>query len=196
MKKRKLQPTKKSELIAPLTKISLSSSTYLNKSSYLKYLFKASISHLTIHLRLLAKTSIWTRGISGTFPQHILRKQRLLIMGVVVLALTVSYSDGWRYLEAAPSNQGEVEWGSVGTSVGGTDTAIGSGKSNTEKIVTQLGSGNYAAQLCSDLELGGYDDCFLPSKDELNELYKQKDTVGGFASYDYWSSSEISSTTA
>ena len=105
-----------------------------------------------------------------------------------------SYSDGWRYLEAAPSDQGDwVEWGEYGTSVGGTSTAIGSGKSNTAKIVTALGTGNYAARLCYDFELGGYDDWFLPSKDELNELYKQKDTVGGFASVSYWSSSEDSS---
>ena len=106
-----------------------------------------------------------------------------------------SYSDGWRYLEAAPSDQVSGEWGGYESTVGGTTTAIGSGKSNTEQIVTQLGTGNYAARICYDLELGGYDDWFLPSKDELNELYKQKDTVGGFKSNNndsYWSSSEHS----
>ena len=105
-----------------------------------------------------------------------------------------SYSDGWRYLEAAKSDQATyVKWGGDGTSVGGTSTGIGSGKANTEKIVNKLGSGNYAARLCYNLALGGYDDWFLPSKNELNELYKQKDTVGGFASsFFYWSSSENS----
>ncbi len=104
-----------------------------------------------------------------------------------------SYSGGWRYLEAAPSDQGKVQWGGYGTTVGGTSTAIGSGNSNTEKIVNKLGSGNYAAKICYDLVLGGHDDWFLPSKDELNELYKQRTTVGGFASDRYWSSSEYSS---
>ncbi len=106
-----------------------------------------------------------------------------------------SYSDGWRYLEAAPSNQGFVEWGGYEIEVGGTSTDIGSGKSNTEKIVNQLGPGNYAARLCYDFELGGFDDWFLPSNDELNELYKQKDSVGGFVSFLslYWSSSESTS---
>ena len=33
----------------------------------------------------------------------------------------------------------------------------------------------------------------LPSKDELNLLYTQKDVVGGFASNNYWSSTEIDS---
>ena len=117
-----------------------------------------------------------------------------------------SYSDDWRYLEAAKSDQAtSVGWGGHGTSVGGTSTDIGNGKTNTEAIVQALvdgnytkdGSdveldGNYAAKICDDLVLGGHDDWFLPSKDELNELYKQKSTVGGFASDNYWSSSEDS----
>ena len=57
-----------------------------------------------------------------------------------------------------------------------------------------MGPGNYAARLCYNFELGSYDDWFLPSDEELNELYKQKNTVGGFVSdYYYWSSSEYDS---
>ena len=105
-----------------------------------------------------------------------------------------SYSDGWRYLEAAPSDQSSSKWGGDGTSVSGTSTGIGTGKANTEAIVTELGSSdNYAAKLCSDLELGSYDDWFLPSMDELDELYDQKSIVGGFASGYYWSSSQYDS---
>ncbi len=108
-----------------------------------------------------------------------------------------NYSDGWRYLEAAKSDQAtRVEWGGYGTSVGGTSTGIGSGKANTEKIVKALGDGNYAAKICDELVLGRHEDWFLPSRDELNELYKQKDTVGSFASVTYWSSSEYSATSA
>lgn len=37
---------------------------------------------------------------------------------------------------------------------------------------------------------GGFSDWYLPGKWELNELYKHKSVVGGFAVYGYWSSTE------
>jgi hypothetical protein len=76
---------------------------------------------------------------------------------------------------------------------GATDTAIGTGQANTTTIVTIQGAGSYAAQLCNDLTEGGYDDWFLPSKDELSKLYLNRDAIGGFATSAYgyyWSSSE------
>ena len=77
-----------------------------------------------------------------------------------------------------------------------TGTTIGTGQANTTVIVTIQEAGNYAAQLCNDLTEGGYDDWFLPSKDELNKLYINKVAIGGFADYAYWSSSEYSAHTA
>jgi uncharacterized repeat protein (TIGR02543 family) len=105
-----------------------------------------------------------------------------------------SYSSGWRYLEVAPSDQStDIQWNN-GSSVptGATATGIGSGSANTSTIVTVQGTGSYAASLCADLVLGGYDDWFLPSKDELNLMYTNLKVagLGGFASAWYWSSSE------
>ena len=109
--------------------------------------------------------------------------------------------DGWRYLEAASVSyeySGKV-WGGYGTVVGGTGTAIGTGKSNTENIVDKFGNAepytnktDYAAKLCSDLVYGGYDDWFLPSKDELNRMYLnlKLNNLGFFSVAYYWSSSE------
>ena len=73
---------------------------------------------------------------------------------------------------------------------GATGTAIGTGQANTTAIVIVQGAGSYAAQLCNDLTVGGYNDWFLPSKDELNKLYINKVAIGGFADGLYWSSSE------
>ena len=105
------------------------------------------------------------------------------------------FSNGWRYLEAAPHDLGPVQWGAYQQTVGGTEAMVGSGKQNTDRIVAQLkktGESNRAAQLCADYDVNGYKDWFLPSKDELNLMYqnlKQKG-LGGFSNVWYWSSSE------
>ena len=127
---------------------------------------------------LTAKTE-WAIGHAG-------------LAGGVVFYDKGSYSDGWRYLEAAPVDQHtSIGWGGYGIAVGGTGTEIGTGAANSEAIVAKLGSGSYAARICYDLELGGYDDWFLPSKDELNQLRARRFEVGGFAPGQYWSSSEV-----
>jgi hypothetical protein len=80
-----------------------------------------------------------------------------------------SYSDGWRYLEAAPaSTEWENKpWGSFDADfIGETEMEIGTGQSNTTTIVTWLNSHSEtgkAAQLCDALVYGGYSDWFLPS---------------------------------
>ena len=110
-----------------------------------------------------------------------------------------SYSDGWRYLEAAPASTEWTDkdwgWGSYGTLIGGTEAEIGTGQNNTTKIVTWFNSHSEtgsAAQLCDTLVYGGYSDWFLPSKDELDLMYTNLHLqgVGGFAVNLYWSSSE------
>ena len=80
-------------------------------------------------------------------------------------------------------------WGCSGTTIG-TSTAIGTGQANTTLIVNGCSTAGIAARICDDLVLNGYSDWFLPSKDELNQMYLQKDAIGGFASYSYWSSSQ------
>jgi|GEM_PF-3572261 len=102
-------------------------------------------------------------------------------------------SDGWRYLEAAPSdiNQYSV-WGDDGEY--GTQTGIGTGKTNTAIIVSKASNSRKpnAATLCNDYTYGGYDDWFLPSIDELNLMYNNLNNKGqgGFDYSNYWSSSE------
>ncbi|MFH0866073.1 MAG: DUF1566 domain-containing protein [Bacteroidota bacterium] len=73
---------------------------------------------------------------------------------------------------------------------GASGTAIGTGNANTNAIVSSQGSGSYAAKLCADLVMNGYSDWYMPSKDELNKLYINKNAIGGFTEYAYWSSSE------
>jgi len=102
-----------------------------------------------------------------------------------------SVSYGWRYLEAAPENQGTLlVWASSGytsTDITGTNTEIGTGKTNTAAILA-IDANAPAAKACADYRGGGKNDWFLPSKDELNEMYKARTHLG--MSEWFWSSSQ------
>jgi len=106
------------------------------------------------------------------------------------------FSNGWRYLEAAPAEtEFPAQWGAYGKDVAGTSTSLGSGKRNTEIIVERLqllGESGRAAQVCASLNFDRYKDWFLPSKDELDLMYKnlKQKGLGGFGSSWYWSSSQ------
>jgi hypothetical protein len=51
-----------------------------------------------------------------------------------------------------------------------------------------------AVDYCKKLKTNGFSDWFLPSKEQLNQLYLHKSAVGGFVqdSGSYWSASESS----
>jgi hypothetical protein len=103
------------------------------------------------------------------------------------------YLDGWRYLEAAPADfPGVWQWGAV--EVNETNTDLGSGKKNTTALLAALTKASQtgkAAQLCDAYSNGGYDDWFLPSRDELNQMYVNpaKQSLGGTWGGTFWSSS-------
>ena len=93
-------------------------------------------------------------------------------------------------LIAAPSDQGSAPWGCFGTEISGADgTAIGTGAQNTIDIMNGCSEAGIAARLCGDLVLGGYSDWYLPSTQELNQLYINRVAIGGFGTV-YWSSRE------
>jgi len=98
-------------------------------------------------------------------------------------------SDGWRYLEAAPAGaEFKAPWGLKEVVILGTSEFVGSGKKNSE-IITSKGA-DTAASMCKKLMINGYNDWFLPSKDELDLMYHalQKQGKGFFLSGIYWSS--------
>lgn len=101
---------------------------------------------------------------------------------------------GWQYLETSTSNQSTgITWGCGWTSsIPGTQNTVGSGEANTALIVAGCNEASFAAKLCNDLVLGGQSDWFLPSRDELNLMYKNLhlNNQGNFPLAYYWSSTE------
>lgn len=109
------------------------------------------------------------------------------------------YSDGWRYLEAAPSDQSEgAPWGCVDMMVGNTSNEIGTGLANTNSIVAFCTVEGIAAKICNDFTFGGQSDWFLPSVNELSLMYDnlKKVGLGNFRDSWYYSSTEYYSSDA
>jgi uncharacterized repeat protein (TIGR02543 family) len=149
--------------------------------------------------------------VTAAFPATTYSLRDIGPAGGLIFYINPNYAtDGWKYLEAAPaSTEGVgIDWGGWGdpdAPIGGTETGIGTGMDNTGIIVDWLNNRFYvnkAAQLCYTLEFNGYDDWFLPSQDELHEIYNNLIGwgVGGFATVwnvdYYWTSSENDAGTA
>ncbi len=97
--------------------------------------------------------------------------------------------------------EGAYEWGCYQQEVNGADgTYLGTGHQNTIDIVNQgcatENGGITAAQAVLYTEINGYSDWYIPSKDELVEMYNtignggSDGNVGNFINNFYWSSSE------
>ena len=115
------------------------------------------------------------------------------------------FTNGWRYLECAPSDQSTgILWGCQNAFISGTKANIGSGEFNTALIVAGCNDASFPAKICDNLILGGQVDWFLPSVNELSLMLFNLHTIGkgNFVLYNgndpnssstntYWTSSFI-----
>jgi hypothetical protein len=96
------------------------------------------------------------------------------------------------YLEAAPVDISGRDWATDNynnTAIIGTERAIGMGKKNTA-LILNIDKAAPAAKACVDYSNNGLHDWFLPSLDELVQLYINRTTIGNFEARGYWSSSQ------
>jgi hypothetical protein len=145
----------------------------------------------------------WTNMIGGAATGIISLTIGQSYQGGKVAYILVSGDPGYdpntpHGLIAATSDQSDqlirIKWDKgTYTITGATGTAIGTGLSNTNKIIVSQGEPaiSYAAGLARAYRGGGYTDWYLPSKDELEKLSYTREIIGGFVNYYYWSSSEV-----
>src|SRR5262245_27683950 len=83
-------------------------------------------------------------------------------------------ADGWRYLEAAPIDQSMgTTWGCFRKAIAGArGTAVGTGRQNTQDMLAACSEPSSAAALCASYRLNGVGGWFLPSRDELAQVYR------------------------
>ena len=141
----------------------------------------------TYHVRAYASNSAGvTYGSDLTFTTE------SLALGANYHGGKIAYLNGLHGLIAAANDSiGKTWYNGMDTVTHAIGTGIGSGAANTDSIIVNQGSGTYAAMVCGKLVINGYTDWYLPSKDELNELYTNRVIVGGFDPVaTYWTSSE------
>ena len=121
-------------------------------------------------------------------------------------ACGAALSSTCKYLEAAPTS-GTAAWtdapyawsGNTSEAIGADaqGTAIGTGYRNTQAMVTQSSTADRAGTIARAYRgPNNLSDWYLPSKNELNQLYIEKARIGGFWTEWYWSSSEVDATEA
>lgn len=103
-------------------------------------------------------------------------------------------ADSIHGLIATEEDLATAQWGCAGKLIYGADgSEIGTGKQNTKEIFDSCSTVGIAARICSNLDINGFDDWYLPSRNELRKLNDNKIAIGGFTDnepYAYWSSTE------
>lgn len=116
--------------------------------------------------------------------------------GIIFYAPSTNQTWG-QALEAAPQSTSWngsdplAIWGCQGVTIpAARGRAIGQGRANTLAIVTECALPGSGPQVAESLSIGGKDDWFLPSIEELRLLYLNRGIVPGLSVGGYWSSTE------
>jgi len=131
--------------------------------------------------------------------------QGLPEIGESYLGGIVFYIDatGEHGLVAATEDLGSYEWGCNNTSIiVANEVAIGSGYQNTLAIIAGCSETPVAASEALNASLNSYTDWYLPTRDELLEMYNiigngsADGNIGSFSISWYWSSTEYNTSGA
>jgi hypothetical protein len=114
--------------------------------------------------------------------------------------LFVFEDSGYAYISAAADQSTNAPWGCQGTAIQQDPNApeIGYGQLNTADIIGGCPTSGISARICDELTLNGYSDWFLPSEQELEQMYLllKLNGFGNFANQRYWSSTQFDANNA
>lgn len=168
--------------------LAFETATGLSKSQY--QVITPITSGITYYWRYRVTGGEWSNIMSYEFIPHNIGDNA---GGGIVFYIDTNNEYNWNYLIAAPSDLStgikSFDGGNYIETVN-TGTAIGTGLTNTIAIISGHEAGYYVAKLCNEYDFNGYDDWFLPSKDELNQMYTYRQLIGGFTLTNYWTSSQ------
>lgn len=112
-------------------------------------------------------------SIKNTKTKQITYKVGERGQGGVVFYDKGEYSDGWRYLEVSTKRLPERYWANPEqyNYISGLKGGLGEGDFNTENIIRVFGTDS-AAYIATTYDAGGYDDWYLPTREEMSLAYK------------------------
>jgi len=100
------------------------------------------------------------------------------------------YLEAWTTDLLTSGNSATMQWSGNTNDVVITGENIGSGRANTARAIALNNTADRAITVAASFSNNGLSDWFLPSKDELDEMYSYKNVIGGFANANYWSSTD------
>jgi len=159
--------------------------------------FSSFISTLTVHttyyIRAYATNSAGT-GYGQEYSFYTVYTIGESLQGGRIFYLDASNTHG--LIVATTDQSGGAKWNHTANPYSTINAySASNGVTNTNTIITAIGTSGHAAAICRAYSGGGYTDWYLPSINELNQLYLQKSIIGNFQSYLYWSSTANSANT-
>jgi hypothetical protein len=164
-----------------------SSTQYSTVDNGIAMYFNSSVSYTVYSPKAYASTVRCIKNQENSFPY----------IGQSYGGGIIFYIDGTGQhgLIAAPNDCAAAEWGCENLVIPGAfNTDIGTGQANSNAILSVCDSVGYAAQLCEGLYVNGYTDWYLPSSQELQQMYSQRINIGNLVPAYYWSSTDCNCT--
>jgi len=188
------------------------------QGSYLQLRATSSASQATafvITANIGPVSSTWTisTGVTGCVPEGTVCADGTVYAGLsgASTPMYVTRCDAGMTWDgsACTGTRGTYYWNN-GNTTGYFDTSVvnnaaSDGQAYTAVLITEDSDSavggvqpHQAAQHCADLVMHGYDDWYLPAKNELHTMVLNKTAIGNFnvSGLYYWSSSEINNTHA